>query len=162
MDFCPHAEDGDSAESYRVAVPTSAINLFTVRDTAPFQDLTVFAGVQSSFVAANFSAHVRAFVDCNFQKPLSLHKTEGITGQLGNLLSVLQGEPTHATHVRLRIPGPDGLLRTANLFRVPRTTAPPIRSSHEMNLSLRELADDATHLFGSWFTNASLLDAVYD
>jgi hypothetical protein len=83
-------EQGASAESYRVSVPTSAINLFTLRDTAPFQELTLITAVQSSFVGANFSAQLRAFFDCNFQKPLLLREAEAIFVGLGNLLSILQ------------------------------------------------------------------------
>jgi len=156
-------EKGASTESYRVAVPTSAKNLFTVRDAAPFQDLALFAGVQSSFVGANFSAQMRAFFDCNFQHPIQLRETQGIVGQLGNLLSVLQGEPTYATQVRLRISASDDLPRTAYVFWALRTTErPPITDSHDMNLSFRELADDAACLFGSWFTNAKLFEPIYD
>lgn len=157
-------EQGASAESYRVSVPTSGIDLFTVRNTAQFQELALFAGVESSFVGPDFSAQLRASFDCDFRKPLLLVEAEAIFVGLGNLLSILQGEATYVTRVRLKIHGrpDDGPPRTANWFRVPRTAESPILSSHEMNLSLRELGDDASCLLGSWFTNASVLDPVYD
>jgi hypothetical protein len=121
-------EKGANADAYQVAIPTSTADLFVVRDRAPFQELTLFTEVASSFVGAGFSAQMRASFDCTFERPIGLREAQGIVGQLGNLLSVLQGDATYATRVRLKIPRPDDPLRTTNVFWVPRTVEPPIIS----------------------------------
>jgi hypothetical protein len=155
-------ESGATAESFCVAVPTSAVNLFTVKNTAPFQSLALIAMVQSSLVEGNFSAKLRASFDCDFQRPLFLREAEGIFIKLGYLLSILQGQAAHVSRVGLKISGADGVPRTANLFRVPRIKEPQPLNGNEMNLSLGELSDHATCLFGSWFTNAIVLDPICD
>jgi ApeA N-terminal domain 1 len=154
-------EKGTSTDSYRVAIPTPTTDLFEVRDRAPFQELKLVAGVQSAQGVTNFSAQMRAFFDCAFQHPVQLREAQGIVGQLGNLLSLLQGETTYATQVRVKI-APAESLRTANLFWVPRAAEPPIVSHSDMNLSFQELANNAEGLFGSWFANERLFEPVYD
>jgi hypothetical protein len=157
------AEEGATADSYRVAIPVSAINLFKVQDAGPFKKLELMAGVQSSFVGGNFSAQLRTFFDCDFQTPVSLRDAEGILYKMGNFLSVLQGETTYVKKVRVRVFRSNDSCRTANWFRTPRVKEPPILFSYDMNLSLRELGtENATCLFSEWFTNATLLDSVYD
>jgi hypothetical protein len=155
-------EFGANPESFRVVVPTSALNLLTVRDAAPFQELTLYASPQISITGSTFYAQMRTFFDCAFQKPVSLREAEIIFAQLGNLLSILQGEGTYLKKARLKIPTSGDPLRTANLFRAPRTAEPPILSGNEMNLPLRELADDAPCLVGTWFMSVSVLDPVCD
>jgi hypothetical protein len=83
-------EKGTSTDSYRVAIPTPTTDLFEVRDRAPFRELKLVAGVQSAQGVTNFSAQMRAFFDCAFQHPVQLREAQGIVGQLGNLLSLLQ------------------------------------------------------------------------
>lgn len=155
-------EKGVTPDRYHVIVPTSATDLFAVRDRALFQELTLFTAVGASWERASFSAQMEAFFDCNFEHPIGLRQTQSIVVQLGNLLSILQGETACATHVRLKIPAPDNPHRIANVFWVPRTVEPPIVSNGEMNLSFRELANHSDHLFGSWFTNETLFNPVYD
>jgi hypothetical protein len=147
-------EKGAAPDSYRVAIPVSAINLFNVQENGPFKKLELMADVQSSFVGGNFSAQLRTFFECDFQNPIALRDAESILYKMGSLLSVLQGETTHAKKVNFKIFGSGDSCRIASWFRVPRVKEPPILSSVDMNLPLREL--------GNEFANATLLEPVYD
>ena len=156
-------EKGETAESYRVAIPVSPISLFDMAQVGPFKKLDLMVGVQSSFVGSRFSAQLRTFFDCDFENSLSLDVAESTLYRMASLLSILQGEVTYSTKVRFKVFDKHNPDRTLLWFRVPRIKEPPVLKTHEMNLSLAELgSENAARLFGGWFTKAITLEPVYD
>ncbi|MCU1304946.1 MAG: hypothetical protein JWQ87_5230 [Candidatus Sulfotelmatobacter sp.] len=155
-------EPGATPDHFRLLIPTSTKRLFTVRETSPFRELTLILGSQISLAAEGVSAERRSHFDLHFLHPLPFPEAEEIIGQLGILVSVLQGENAYANRIRFRIAGPEGRARSLELFRVPRGSKPAIRSAHDMTMSFTQLSGDAACVFGAWFLNANQLDPVYD
>jgi hypothetical protein len=155
-------EKGADSGHFRVVLPTDSKRMFTIPETPRFRELALVVGVQSSLSALAFNARTRAHFDCEFRDPVQLREVQGMVGQLANLLSLLQGEPTHAKQIRLKINDPGQARRTANLFYVHRAREPRVIDSHEMKLPFTKLAGDTEALFRSWFTNERALEPVYD
>ena len=154
-------EPGSDPGHFRIAVPTSPTSVFTVCDAARVRKLELLVQAQCSFVAGSFSAQTRAYFDIQFEDSLQLQEAEGLMGQLANLLTVLQGRPTHATMIRLKLAGSETPQNAVNLFRVPRTQSAPPVLAPEMDLPYTEISDYTSKIFRSWFINESL-DPVYD
>jgi hypothetical protein len=155
-------EIGTDPSHFRVVIPTDSTRLFTIRDTEYFRELALIVGTQSSLTASDFTAKTRTHFVCDFLKPVRLPEVQGAVGQLANLLSLLKSEPTYATRVRLKISDLGPAPRTADLFYEPGVREHRVLRSHEMNLALKELSDDAMTLFSSWFMHERELAPIYD
>ena len=156
------SETSANVDHFVLSIPILAKSLFTVNETFPFRKLELLVGVESSQRRGAFSAQATGYFECEFLGLLSVRTVKSVVRQLGNLLSILEGQATYATRIRLLM-GSEPRPPVAELFQVPNAQALP-SSIHGplMPLSFKTLAEYTASLFASWFTNEELLGPVYN
>src|SRR5208283_2473050 len=145
-------------DCFSLEVPTSVATLLRTNETGAAKEISLHAYTWQSFTLGLVELKPSAYFSIEFAEKTDLRTAFAIGNDLGQLMTMLIGEPSYVKKLRLF----DKSDTAVEVFYPSTIRAEGEIHPLEMSFSLHDLANVAPMIVEKWFASLPVLEPVYD